>query len=271
MTQSGTRLVEVGTTNRTRLSDYRKAISENTRLLMRVHTSNYRIVGFTKTPVLSELAELAHGAGLFLYEDAGSGALEDLRPFGISGEPVIRESIKAGADVVSFSGDKLLGGPQAGLVVGRSEIIERMRRHPLYRALRADKFRLAALEATLEAYGRAEQNPTQQMIAATSDQIGARAQEFINRIKERIPTTINLKTIPGESAVGGGSAPTSPLPTTLICVNDSERTANQIEAALRNSRPPVLVRILQNQVVLDLRTVAIDEEAALEQAVLALG
>ncbi len=137
--------------------------------------------------------------------------------------------------------------------------------------LRADKLRMAALEATLEAYGRAEQNPTQQMIAATSDQIGARAQEFINRIKERIPTTINLKTIPGESAVGGGSAPTSPLPTTLICVNDSERTANQIEAALRNSRPPVLVRILQNQVVLDLRTVAIDEEAALEQAVLALG
>jgi L-seryl-tRNA(Ser) seleniumtransferase len=131
MTQSGTRMVEVGTTNRTRLSDYRKAISDNTRLLMRVHTSNYRIVGFTTTPALTELAELAHAAGLLLYEDAGSGALVDLSAYGIDGEPVIRESIEAGADVVSFSGDKLLGGPQAGLVVGGSEIIERMRRHPL--------------------------------------------------------------------------------------------------------------------------------------------
>lgn len=271
MTQSGTRLVEVGTTNRTRLSDYRRAISENTRLIMRVHTSNYRIVGFTKTPDLRELKELAHGAGLFLYEDAGSGSLKDLRPFGIEGEPVISESIAAGADVVSFSGDKLLGGPQAGLVVGRSEMIERMRRHPLYRALRADKLRLSALEATLEAYRRGEQNPTQQMIASTADQIGARSQDLINRIKDRIPVTITLKTIPGESAVGGGSAPTSPLPTTLICVSDSKRTANQIEAALRHSRPAVLVRILQDQVVLDLRTVAVGEETALEGAILALG
>lgn len=270
MTESGTRMVEVGTTNRTRLSDYRKAINENTRLLMRVHTSNYRIVGFTKTPGLSELAELAHEAGLLLYEDAGSGALVDLTTHGISGEPVIRESIKSGADVVTFSGDKLLGGPQAGLVVGRSEIIERMRRHPLYRALRADKFRLAALEATLDAYSRDDKNPTQQMMAFTAGEIEARADDLIGRIRGRIPQTIQLKTTPGESAVGGGSAPTSPLPTTLISVSDVNRTANQLETVLRNSRPPVLVRILDDQVVIDLRTVAPVEEAAVEQALVAL-
>ena len=154
MAQSGTRMIEVGTTNRTRLSDYKKAISETTRLIMRVHASNYRIIGFTKTPTMRELAELAHDQALQLYEDAGSGALLDFTEYGIDGEPVIRRSIEAGADVVSFSGDKLLGGPQAGLLVGRSDIIERMRSHPLYRAVRADKLRIAALEATLDAYAR---------------------------------------------------------------------------------------------------------------------
>jgi L-seryl-tRNA(Ser) seleniumtransferase len=271
MTESGTRMVEVGTTNRTRLSDYRKAINENTRLLMRVHTSNYRIVGFTKTPGLSELAELAQSAGLLLYEDAGSGALIDLTVDGVTGEPVIRESLKAGADVVTFSGDKLLGGPQAGLVVGRGEIIERMRRNPLYRALRVDKFRLAALEATLEEYSREKKNPTQQMIALSADEIAARANALISRIGDRIPKTINLKTISGESAVGGGSAPTSPLSTTLICVSHTNRTANQLEAALRNSHPPLLVRIFEDQVVIDLRTVSVADEAEVELALLALG
>src|SRR5437660_7844937 len=154
MAQSGTHMIEVGTKNRTRLSDYRKAISANTRLLLRVHTSNYRIVRFTKKPTLEELAALAHDAGLLLYEDAGSGALIDFSGYGIEGEPVIRASIEAGADVVSFSGDKLMGGRQAGCVVGRAASIERMKSHPLYRALRADKLRLAALEATLEAYAR---------------------------------------------------------------------------------------------------------------------
>src|SRR3989441_3717712 len=154
MSQSGTHMIEVGTTNRTRLSDYRKVVSANTRLLIRVHTSNYRIVGFTKTPTLGELAALANDHGLMLYEDSGSGALMDFSEYGIEGEPVIRASIEAGADAVSFSGDKLLGGPQAGCVVGRAATIERMRSHPLYRALRADKLRLAALEATLETYAR---------------------------------------------------------------------------------------------------------------------
>src|SRR5207237_771419 len=187
--QSGTCMIEVGTTNRTKLSDYRKAITPNTRLIMRVHTSNYRIVGFTKTPTLSELATLAHEAGVLLYEDAGSGALIDFADYGITGEPIIRESFAAGADVISFSGDKLLGGPQAGLLVGRAEVIERMRSHPLYRALRADKLRIAALEATLDTYARgasALEVPTQRFIALSSAEIKARTERFVERLRRRI-------------------------------------------------------------------------------------
>src|SRR5437762_9395211 len=186
MAQSGTHMIEVGTTNRTRLSDYRKAISANTRLMMRVHTSNYRIVGFTKTPTLEALVALAYDAGLLLYEDAGSGALIDLSEYGIEGEPVIRTSIEAGADVVSFSGDKLLGGPQAGCVVGRAATIERMRSHPLYRALRADKLRLAGLEATLETYARdasVNELPTHRAIACTAPEIKERADDLISRLQ----------------------------------------------------------------------------------------
>jgi len=263
MAQSGTHMVEVGTTNRTRLADYQKAITENTRLLMRVHTSNYRIVGFTKTPALGELTELAHKSNLPLYEDAGSGALIDFATFGIEGEPVISESIRQGADVVSFSGDKLLGGPQSGLIVGRHKLIESMRKNPLYRALRADKLRLAALEATLEAYGREVATPARAMIAMTAAEISARAKELVDRITE---STIELKIIDGESAVGGGSAPTSPLPTKLIAVKHNGKSANQVEEALRGMEVPVIVRILEDQVVIDLRTVGASEEQELEKA-----
>src|SRR6266480_8067722 len=200
MSNSGTQMIEVGTTNRTNLADYRQAISEKTRLIMRVHTSNYRVVGFTKTPRLRELADLAHEAGLLIYEDAGSGALVDLSDYGITGEPVIRESIFEGVDVVSFSGDKLLGGPQAGLLVGRAAIIEQMRRHPLYRALRADKLRIAALEATLDAYARgasALEVPTQRFIALSSAEIKARTERFVERLRRRINSGFQLKVIEG--------------------------------------------------------------------------
>src|SRR5688572_18131031 len=185
MAASGTRMVEVGTTNRTRLSDYRKAMSDKTRLIMRVHTSNYRIIGFTKTPTLGELAELAHNAGLYLYEDAGSGALLDFTKYGLSGEPLIADSIAAGSDVVCFSGDKLLGGPQAGLIVGRSGVIEALRRQPLYRALRPDKLVLAALEATLAAHyqGTALVDlPALSMIALSQDDVTKRAETFLSRL-----------------------------------------------------------------------------------------
>lgn len=270
MAQSGTRMVEVGTTNRTSLNDYRDAISDNTRLLMRVHTSNYRIVGFAKTPTLPELADLAREAGLSLYEDAGSGALIDLSEYGIDGEPVIRQSLADGADIVTFSGDKLLGGPQAGLIVGRGKLIERMRANPLYRALRADKLRLAALEATLEEYAREEKVPAQQSIRMTAAEIGARADNLIDKVSKRISAAVKIEKIEGESAVGGGSAPTSPLPTFLIAVTSSSMSPNDVEAALRQWDPPIVVRIVDDRVVIDLRTVAESEEAEIEKVLTSL-
>jgi L-seryl-tRNA(Ser) seleniumtransferase len=273
MAQSGTRMVEVGTTNRTRLSDYRKAISENTRVVMRVHPSNYRVIGFTATPSLRELANLAHDAGLALYEDAGSGALIDYTEYGIDGEPVISKSIEAGADLVSFSGDKLLGGPQAGLLVGRSDLIERMRSHPLYRALRADKLRLAALEATLDSYARGaslSEVPVHQLIAQSAAEIKERAENMILRLGDRITESISLNTIDGESAAGGGSGPSSRLPTVLVSIAHQRLTPNQIEEALRRAETPVIARIVDDLVVMDLRTVFEGEEQFLELAILGL-
>ncbi len=273
MSQSATRMIEVGTTNRTNLSDYGQAISERTRLIMRVHTSNYRVVGFTKTPQLRELAELAHKAGLLIYEDAGSGALVDLSDCGITGEPVIRESIGEGVDVVSFSGDKLLGGPQAGLLVGRAAVIEQMRRHPLYRALRADKLRIAALAATLDAYARgvsAVEVPAQRYLAMSPAEIKARAEQFVERLGRRINSGVQLEMVEGESAVGGGAAPTAHLRTVLISLTHGTLTANQLETALRRATPPVIARIVEDRVLLDLRTVAEAEESEVEETILAL-
>src|SRR5437764_80079 len=222
MTQSGTRLAEVGTTNRTRLSDYTQAITENTRLVMRVHPSNYRIVGFTSTPSLAELSSAAHEAGLLLYEDAGSGALLDLSSFDMADEPVIAESIRSGADIVSFSGDKLLGAAQAGLIVGRHELIKRLRKHPLYRALRTDKLALAALEATLDAYRRDaafDEVPVLNMIALTVEEIRRRAQAFVSKLRKRSFTdALQYEIIGGQSAIGGGSAPTVHPQTALIAL-----------------------------------------------------
>jgi L-seryl-tRNA(Ser) seleniumtransferase len=273
MAQSGTRMIEVGTTNRTRLSDYRKALTEQTRLIMRVHPSNYRIVGFTRMPSLPELAGVAHNAGLFLYEDAGSGALVDFTQYQIEGEPVIRASIEDGADVVSFSGDKLLGGPQSGLIVGHAVLIDRMRSHPLYRTVRADKLRLAALEATLDAYTReaaSTEIPVHRLIAASAEEIGDRAEALLQRLRPKVNSDLRLETVTGESAIGGGSAPTSRLRTVLISLGHERLSANQIEASLRLSDPPVVSRIVDNQVLLDLRTVEPTAESDLETAILAL-
>jgi len=273
MTGSGTRLKEVGTTNRTRLSDYSRAITENTRLVMRVHPSNYRIVGFTATPALAELAHLAHGAGLLLYEDAGSGALHDLTHFGLAGEPVISESIRDGADIVSFSGDKLLGAAQAGLIVGRLEVIEKLRKHPLYRALRADKLILAALEATLDAHRRAAFNeiPTLRMLALTTMEIESRAQSFVSKLREQLSTpALGFDIIEGESAIGGGSAPTTHPPTALIALTHETLSPDTLEETLRQSSIPVIARIADGKVLLDLRTIAEDEEPDLLAALAAL-
>jgi L-seryl-tRNA(Ser) seleniumtransferase len=274
MAQSGTTMVEVGTTNRTRLSDYERAVTERTRLILRVHPSNYRIVGFTSAPALSELARLAHERDLLLYEDAGSGALLDLAPFGLAGEPVIRESLAQGADVVTFSGDKLLGAAQAGLVVGRRETIERLRRHPLYRALRADKLALAALEATLDSYRRGEaarEVPALRMLAATRGEMERRVRAFTRRLRARLGSgTLTFEIVEGQSAVGGGSAPTTHPPTALIALTHAALSASALDERLRRTTPPVVARILDGRVVLDLRTVAEDEEAELLDALTSL-
>jgi L-seryl-tRNA(Ser) seleniumtransferase len=272
MSQSGTDMVEVGTTNRTKLSDYVKAINERTRLIMRVHPSNYRIVGFTATPGLEELTEVAHNSGLPLYEDAGSGALADLTPYGLEDEPVIAASIKAGADIVTFSGDKLLGGAQAGLIVGKQEYIERLRKHPLYRALRADKLVLAALEATLSAYSRNthfQEIPLLAMLAGEGEVLAKRAEGLAARINTDGNIRASLQE--GESAIGGGSGPATHPKTTLIALTSESLPAMQIEAGLRAASPPVISRILDEKVLLDLRTVFPDEEDALLEAIQAIG
>jgi L-seryl-tRNA(Ser) seleniumtransferase len=257
----------VGTTNRTRLADYERAITHETRMLMRVHTSNYRIVGFTSQPTLGELAELAHRRELTLYEDAGSGALFDLRPYGLEGEPVIAESIKSGADVVSFSGDKLLGAAQAGLIVGRRPILEALRNHPLYRALRADKLALGALEATLDAHARGasfKEVPVLRMLALTYEEIERRARALLARLAEQARTpSLHYEIIEGASAIGGGAAPTTHPKTALIALTHERLSADALEQALRAGTPPIIARIMEDKVLIDLRTVAEDDEEAI--------
>jgi L-seryl-tRNA(Ser) seleniumtransferase len=265
MASSGTRMIEVGTTNRTHLEDYRRAINANTRLLMRVHPSNYRIVGFASSPARAELAALARESELPLYEDAGSGLLEDLRKYGVIDEPVVGQIVEQGVDVVSFSGDKLLGSVQAGLIVGRRDIVSRLRKHPLYRALRSDKIRLAALEATLASHQRdSAQVPVMQMLSLTAEELQQRAQSLIEGLDAK------FELITGESTLGGGAGPTSTFPTRLIAITHPEKSAQDIEHQLRTSSPPIIARISEGKVLLDLRTVFSDQIAAIREALRSL-
>ena len=266
MASSGTRMIEVGTTNRTHLEDYQRAINAHTRLIMRVHPSNYRIVGFASSPGVAELASIAREAGLPLYEDAGSGQLDDLRKYGMIDEPIVREIVESGADVVSFSGDKLLGSAQAGLIVGKRAIVSRLRKHPLYRALRSDKIRLAALEATLVSHQRDvahSEVPVVQMLAATAEELEQRARSVVETIPQ---TGVVLELLAGESTVGGGAGPTSNLPATLIAISHPKKTAQEIERQLRTASPPIIARIAEGKVLLDLRTVFPDQLEALREA-----
>lgn len=260
MAQSGAILREVGTTNRTRVGDYSAALSDRTGVILRVHPSNFRIEGFTERPSLEDLVALGRQFSVPVVEDLGSGALLPL----IKDEPLVATSVATGADVVCFSGDKLLGGPQAGILVGRRDRIDRIRKHPLMRALRVDKLTYAALEATLIEYlaGRAAHTvPVARMLSLSVEEIEARARVLVGKLRER---GWHADVIDGRSTIGGGSAPGVELPTRLVAIARSDQSAAQIESALRVSDPPIVARIENDRVVLDLRTVdpADDERLA---------
>jgi L-seryl-tRNA(Ser) seleniumtransferase len=270
MRQSGCELVEVGTTNRTRLSDYMAAITERTALLLTVHQSNFQIVGFTESTPVEAMAELAHQQELLLMDDLGSGCLLASERYGLGHEPMPQERIAAGADVVCFSGDKLLGGPQAGILVGKAAVLEHIRRHPLMRAMRIDKMTLAALEATLRHYQREEAEtriPIWRMIAASPGSIAGRAASWVSKLqKYGIPARLQR----GESTVGGGSLPGETLPTTLLALDAGNLSIplDELAKRLRLRSAPLIVRILRDALLIDPRTVLAEQDNEVVQALI---
>lgn len=262
MKQSSARLVEVGTTNRVHLSDYTAAIEETSpALVLHAHSSNFKIIGFTSEPPLAEVAEAAHQREALFVDDLGSGALLDTAAYGLSHEPTVQESLAAGADLVCFSGDKLLGGPQAGIIIGKKALIQKLKKHPLARAVRADKLCLAALSATLLHYLKneaVEKIPVWQMISQSNDQIRQRAQRWLTMLGAG-------RLVDGLSTVGGGSLPEETLPTTLLVLD--EPRPNQLLARLRCGNPPVIARIEADRAAFDPRTVLPAQEAVLLQQI----
>lgn len=263
MAQSGAKLREVGTTNKTRLSDYRQAIGPNTAALLKVHTSNYRIVGFTEDVPLKELVALAREHHVTLVHDIGSGALVDLTPWGIHDEPVAARSLQIGADVVLFSGDKLLGGPQCGIIAGRADLVRRIMEHPLSRALRVDKMTLAALVATLRLYLVPDQLvqrlPLLQLLAVPIDQLRERAVSLASRLAQ-LPSVQSAEAIPDQTYLGGGSVPAQQIPTWCVAVTGTNRSMDGLAAALRKATPAVVARIAGDRLLLDLRSVFAHED-----------
>jgi L-seryl-tRNA(Ser) seleniumtransferase len=269
MGKSGAILREVGTTNRTRISDFENAINERTRLLLRVHRSNFEITGFTEQPSLTDMVKLARKHNLPLMEDLGSGALFDLAAVGIQNEPGVLDSLRAGVDVVTYSGDKLLGGPQAGLISGREDLVRRMRSNSLFRALRVDKLIYAALEATLLAYVKRDYNalPTLRMMQTSKAEVARRAEAMVAKMESAREgaTQLRAELMDGESLLGGGSAPSSTLPTTVIALTSNSFSPNELAARLRAADPPVIARVEDGRVLLDLRTVFPEQDDVLTQ------
>lgn len=266
--QSGCTLVEVGTTNRTRLNDYAAALSEKTALLLAVHPSNFQITGFTESTPLHELAELAHQHQLPVMEDQGSGCLLPCEQYNLTHEPMPQESLAAGADVVCFSGDKLLGGPQAGILLGKAEIIQRIARHPLMRALRIDKMTLAALETTLRHYQRGEAAthiPIWRMIASSERRLAQRAGDWTEQLRAR---NITARTQRGSSTIGGGSLPGETLPTTLLALDAAQISfpLEELARRLRTRPTPIITRIYHDALLLDPRTVLAEQDEEIVQA-----
>lgn len=270
MEKSGARLREVGTTNRTRLSDYEKAISPETGLILKVHTSNYRIVGFTEEADLPSLVELGKRRGLPVVDDLGSGCLIELDRHGLEREPTVRECIAAGADVVTFSGDKLLGGPQAGIILGKREAVERIRKNPLNRALRIDKLTLAALEATMIKYLRpAEALADIRVLRALTEplaEVKRRARKLATMLRRALPEGFAIKIAAGVSMAGGGSLPTREIPTVLVGVRAAGLSAAALEEGLRRRATPIIARVADDEVLFDLRTLEREELAEIRAA-----
>jgi L-seryl-tRNA(Ser) seleniumtransferase len=270
MAVSGATLREVGTTNITRIGDYAKAIGPSTGALMQVHTSNYRISGFTKSAALADLVELGRKHNLPVIDDVGSGAMLDFNRFGFHGEPVVRESIQTGVDLVLFSGDKLLGGPQAGIIAGRAGLIEKIEKDPLMRAFRLDKMTLAALEATLRLYFDEERAlrevPTLRMLSTTREQLRPRAEALAARLRE-LPGLATVRLLDDVAYVGGGSLPDQAMPTVVVALEPEGVTDEELARRLRLGTPAVMGRLSEGKLLLDLRTVFVEQEGELVEAI----
>ncbi|MCE5211901.1 MAG: L-seryl-tRNA(Sec) selenium transferase, partial [Deltaproteobacteria bacterium] len=263
MNKSATKLREVGTTNRTRLSDYEKAVNDKTGLIMKVHTSNYRIVGFTEEASIESLVELGKNRGIPVMDDLGSGCLIDLDLYGLQHEPTVRETVDKGVDVVTFSGDKLLGGPQAGIIIGKKEVLAKIKKNPLNRALRIDKFTLAALEATLMRYLNTADAPKKlralKALTEPVDDVKKRAEELIEKLRKENFDSLKFSIREDFAAAGGGSLPTQQIPTVLVAVENKNMPATKMEEKLRKLDVPIIARVDKDEILLDLRTVAEDE------------
>jgi L-seryl-tRNA(Ser) seleniumtransferase len=269
--ESGAKLVEVGTTNKVHLRDYENAISDDTGLILKVHTSNYRVVGFTSEVALPDLVALGHKADVMVMDDLGSGALFDLSDYGLPQEPLIQDSVATGAHVITFSGDKLLGGPQAGLIVGLEEAVMKIRRHPLYRAMRPDKLILAALEGALQIYRRPEhvreQIPVINMLTATRSSLDKRARGMLERLQGKVKAELDI--IDENSKVGGGAYAVESLPTRCLAVSSTEVSPNELAQRLRDYKTPIFIRIHGDRALLDLRTIRLEQEETVCQALIA--
>jgi len=267
MAKSGAVLREVGTTNRTGIADYEQAISERTSLLLRVHRSNFQIVGFTEQPSLEEMVAVGRKHNIPVMEDLGSGELFDLRNVGVRGEPMIAESLRASVDVVTYSGDKLLGGPQAGIISGERELVAKIRANPLFRAMRVDKMFYAALEATLLTFLREDYDsiPALRMMRISEDTLARRAEQMAEQLRSSCPK-LHVEIVESRSVLGGGAAPGSTLPTRALAVSSNSMNADEIYRRLRQWETPIISRVEEGRVLLDLRTVEPEQEAGILDA-----
>jgi L-seryl-tRNA(Ser) seleniumtransferase len=274
MATSGAVLREVGTTNKTHLRDYEAALTDSTGAILRVHHSNYRIVGFAEEPSIEDLAALGLARGVPVIDDLGSGALVDLAPFGIAAEPLVQASVRAGADVVCFSGDKLIGGPQSGIIVGKSAWIQKIRKNPLARAFRCGKLTLAALESTLKLFlapdKLAERHPVYRMLGLTPDELGRRAKKLASSLRKSLPAAIVITVEDGASQVGSGAVPVETIPSKVLAVRVPGLAPDELARRLRFLTPPVFARIHKDAVLFDLRTIQPGEDVLVERALIGL-